>query len=52
MTIVWDVDSDRGVCFLRTAEAAFGIVFSPDGNLLAVSLRDGTTALWDISAEE
>jgi WD40 repeat protein len=40
------------VFFLRTAEAAYGVAFHPDGRWLAVSTRDGSTGFWDLSLEK
>jgi WD40 repeat protein len=50
---VWDVATGRqlGQSFVGHKDVAWAIAFSPDGNRLASSSRDGTIIVWDLNQE-
>jgi WD40 repeat protein len=46
---IWQADTGRKIQSLIGQTAVIGgLAFSPDGTLLAVSSRDGSTRLWDM----
>jgi WD40 repeat protein len=50
---LWDVATGRqlGQSFVGHQDVAWAIAFSPDGNKLASSSRDGTIILWDLNRD-
>jgi WD40 repeat protein len=45
---VWDVATARCVAKLRHAEAAYAVVFGPDGSWLASGHQNNAAAVWDL----
>jgi len=48
---LWDANTGRqiGQSFVGHQDVAWAIAFSPDGNQLASSSRDGTIIVWDLN---
>lgn len=46
----YDARTGQQIQFIKTDRDVWGAVFSPDGQLLASRLEDGTTKLWEVAS--